>query len=92
MQNETHELSMGTTKITNHIPGYNGFIPKTDLNAEALEQGKCSRTRATIIKQNIVENYSVKMPGYCGHKPMSVANDRGTIRPQCLTTAGEAFR
>jgi hypothetical protein len=25
-----------TTKTTKHIPGYNGFIPKTDLNPVAL--------------------------------------------------------
>ena len=92
MQNEQHELAMGTTKITNHVPGYNGFIPKTDLNANALEQGRCNNARGTIIKQNIVENYSVKIPGYKGHKPMSVANDRGVIRPQCLSTAGESFK
>lgn len=30
--NEVHELSMGTTKVTTHIPGYNGFIPKSDFN------------------------------------------------------------
>ena len=92
MQNETHELSMGTTKVTQHVPGYNGFIPKTDLNPNALTQGKCDQTRATIIKQNIVENYAVKVPGYCGHKPMSCANDRGALRPQCLSTHGESFK
>lgn len=47
--------------------------------------------RATIIKQNIVENYSVKIPGYAGHMPMSVLNDRGNLRPNCLSTDGEAF-
>ena len=25
--NKKYELSVGTTKVTNHIPGYNGFIP-----------------------------------------------------------------
>jgi hypothetical protein len=92
MENEVQELTMGTTKVTNHIPGYNGFIPKTDLNPTALQQGKCDQTRNTIIKQNIVENYQVKMPGYSGHKPMSCVNDRGTVRPSCLSTAGESFK
>lgn len=36
--NEHHELTMGTTKTTTHIPGYNGFIPKTDFNAQAVAQ------------------------------------------------------
>lgn len=92
MENEEHELNIGTTKTTSHIPGYNGYIPKTDLNPAARDQGKCGVTRATIIKQNIVENYQVKVPGYSGHKPMSVLNDRGSIRPNCLSTAGEAFQ
>ena len=37
MENENHELTIGTTKVTNHIPGYNGYLPKTDLNQTALE-------------------------------------------------------
>lgn len=32
MENENHELTIGTTKVTKHIPGYNGYLPKTDLN------------------------------------------------------------
>ena len=47
--------------------------------------------RNTIIKQNIVENQNVRLPGYAGHKPMSVVNDRGSLRPSCLGTNGEAF-
>ncbi len=31
--------SIGTTKTTNHIPGYNGYLPKTDLNPIAIMQG-----------------------------------------------------
>ena len=34
--NEHHELTVGTTKTTTHIPGYNGFIPKTDFNPGAV--------------------------------------------------------
>lgn len=66
-------------------------MPKTDLNPTAVIQGLGEGARQTIIKQNIVENYSVKIPGYQGHKPMSVVNDRGTIRPNCLSTVGEQF-
>lgn len=63
--NETHELTMGTTKTTEHIPGYNGFIPKSDFNGQALDQSKLAgHSRNTILKQNIVENYQVKVPGY----------------------------
>jgi hypothetical protein len=30
--NKENELTVGTTKVTCHIPGYNGFIPQTDMN------------------------------------------------------------
>lgn len=89
--NKVNDLSVGSTKVTNHIPGYNGFIPQVDINSTVINQSKGESTRNTIIKQNIVENYCVKLPGYQGHKPMSVVNDRGSNRPGCLSTVGESF-
>ena len=90
--NAVHDLSVGTTKTTTHIPGYNGFIPKSDFNPLAGEQAKLEGGhRTTILKQNIVENYCVKVPGYQGHKPMSTVNDRGVPRPNCLDAKGECF-
>lgn len=89
--NENDELSKGSTKVTQHIPGYNGYIPKTDLNSKAIAQSESQATRETIIKQNIVENQSLRVPGYQGHKPMSALNDRGFLRPNCLSTDGEKF-
>lgn len=83
---------MGTTKTTTHIPGYNGFIPKTDFNPGAVEQASTLGARNTIVKQNIIENYQVKVPGYSGHKPMGAMNERGVFRPNCLNTSGEAFQ
>ena len=85
------QYRIGTTKTTNHIPGYNGYLPKTDLNPTAILQGTGEVARNTIIKQNIVENYQVRIPGYSGHNPMSVLNDRGSLRPNCLSTTGETF-
>lgn len=61
------------------------------MNENAVGQSKGESVRNTIIKQNIVENYNVKMPGFAGHKPMSVMNDRGAARGQCLSTEGEKF-
>ena len=89
--NEHHELTVGTTKTTTHIPGYNGFIPKTDFNGSAVMQASTLGARNTIVKQNIIENYQVKVPGYSGHKPMNATNGKGTIRPNCLDTTGEMF-
>ena len=48
-------------------------------------------TRNTIVKQNMIENYSVKIPGYAGHKPANGNNERGVIRPNCLNIDGERF-
>jgi len=39
----------------------------------------------------MIENYSVKVPGYSGHKPMNSINEKGTIRPNCLDINGEKF-
>ena len=61
------------------------------MNDKALKQSVGHTTRETFIKQNIVENYNLRVPGYGGHKPMSAVNDRGLLRPSCLTTAGESF-
>lgn len=91
MTNEKHCLTDGTTKTTTHIPGYNGFIPKTDFNPLAVAQASTLDARETIVKQNMIENYSVKLPGYAGHRPMNGCNERGTIRPACLDTKGETF-
>ena len=30
-----NELTVGSTQVTTHIPGYNGFIPATDTNLKA---------------------------------------------------------
>jgi len=38
LTNEKDELNIGTAKVTCNIPGYTGFIPKTDFNAKAVEQ------------------------------------------------------
>ena len=55
--NEHHDLTAGTTKTTTHIPGYNGFIPKTNFNPHAVNQASSLSARETIIKQNMIENY-----------------------------------
>ena len=89
--NAVNELTMGTQKITQHIPGYSGFLPQTDINENAFKQSVGDNMRTTFIKQNIVENFHVKIPGYQGHKTMSVVNDRGSTRPYCLSKEGESF-
>ena len=50
------------------------------VQQEAVDHGAGQKERTTIIKNNIVENYNVKVPGYAGHKPASTMNDRGNLR------------
>ena len=39
-ENRNFELSIGTAKVTSHIPGYNGFIPHVDINQNAVKQSE----------------------------------------------------
>ena len=48
--NVNDQLSIGTTKVTSHIPGYNGFLPKADFNGHALTQSGLDAGRETILK------------------------------------------
>lgn len=92
MENDVNELTMGSTKVTSHIPGYGGFLVKTDLNDKALVQTKSNLSRDLMKnKVNLNENFNVRIPGYAGYKPMSCLNDRGNVRPQLFSTAGETF-
>ena len=45
-----NDLTVGTTQVTNHVPGYNGFIPQIDINQKVIEQSKGTNSRTTIIK------------------------------------------
>lgn len=47
---KNNELSIGTSQVTHHIPGYNGFIPHVDVNAKAINQSEGESVRNTIIK------------------------------------------
>jgi hypothetical protein len=44
------ELNIGTNKTTHNIPGYTGFIPKTDHNSLAMDQSQVPNVRNTIVK------------------------------------------
>ncbi len=47
---------MGTSQVTDHLPGYTGFIPRAKTHTKAYEQGRGEKTRNTYLKQNILEN------------------------------------
>jgi hypothetical protein len=84
-------LKLGTTQSTFHIPGYTGHLPKNLAVADTWDQALGVNTRVTYLKQNITENYQTRIPGYAGHCPKNAANDRGSLRQYCFSTAGERF-
>lgn len=86
-----NELILGTTKSTFHVPGYTGHIPKSLPSADNWDQAVGTNTRATILKQNMTENYHTRIPGYSGHCPREAINDRGNLRQYCFSTVGERF-
>lgn len=84
-------LCLGTTKSTFHIPGYTGHMPKSLIRPETWNQALGVDSRTTSLKQNITENYQVRVPGYAGHRPANAVNDRGALRQECFSTVGERF-
>jgi len=37
MTNARNELTIGTQKVTKHIPGYSGFLPNAEINTKAVD-------------------------------------------------------
>lgn len=61
------DLKEGTTQNTKHIPGYQGFMPNRNTSLQGHEQGLGMDKRTTWMKQNIIQYYHTKIPGYAGH-------------------------
>ena len=62
------ELLRGTTKLTNHVPGYSGHIPYNSHNKKIRDQIFNSKNRSFLSKENILENFSKHIPGYSGYE------------------------
>jgi len=83
-------LTLGTPKGTNHIPGYQGFLPANANSQEAARVGHGSDI-LEINQINLVQTYHTNLVGYAGHIPQSARNDLGGRRPTDLTVAGKDF-
>ncbi len=83
----TNDLTAGSTRGTNHIPGYQGVIPNC-ANLRRAAKG----TPRTVDKTNIVHVFHKNLVGYAGHVPEAVCNDLGGRRPTDLTTFGHDFK
>jgi len=84
------DLTVGTTKGTSHVPGYQGFLPTNTNNPKvaAVEAGTSNRS---VDKTNITEIFHLNLPGYAGHKPSCASNDRGPRQMSTMTVMGRAF-
>lgn len=86
------DLTRGTTKATNHIPGYQGFLATNTTNPKvaAIEQG--SKYRNAHEKHVLVEQFHTNLLNYCGHVPANANNDNGGHSTTTLSTMGASFR
>eukprot|EP00771_Trimastix_marina_P003229 gnl/Trimastix_PCT/4448.p1 GENE.gnl/Trimastix_PCT/4448~~gnl/Trimastix_PCT/4448.p1 ORF type:complete len:160 (-),score=8.85 gnl/Trimastix_PCT/4448:202-681(-) len=72
-------LFEGTPKATQHIPGYQGHVPRSEcveINSDLRSQAEGTRVRP--VKNgwtNLYENYMHNTPHYTGYVPKSVFND-----------------
>jgi hypothetical protein len=90
--NKKTDLTSGTTTGTNHIPGYQGFMPTNTHNpkCEAIEQGREERVKPGQ-GANLTEIYHQNIPGYSGFLPTDSRNDLGPTQITSRTTFGSSY-
>lgn len=97
MASTTTDLNAGTSRVTNQIPGYAGFLPSTSHSAEAVAQANGPEETEALhpTPQTALRLfYSDNIPGYTGHKAVDCVNYRG----ECLagsdpgTTTGDSYK
>lgn len=88
----TKDLSRGSTKLTNHLPGYRGFIPADKYNTHARQQSAANSTRLGE-KSSVTLNVGKEMvPGYGGYRPGSPSfNENRSFSTLQETTYTEGF-
>mmetsp|Transcript_40201 Transcript_40201/g.92408 ORF Transcript_40201/g.92408 Transcript_40201/m.92408 type:complete len:274 (+) Transcript_40201:101-922(+) len=82
-------LTFGTTKGTDLIPGYQGFISSTpDIPGQPVQS---VGERSTVDKSMFTETYHRNIVGYSGHVPLNARNDRGPRRNLPVSTMGRDY-
>ncbi|KAF4325087.1 hypothetical protein JM18_000596 [Phytophthora kernoviae] len=97
MASTTSDLNAGTTRITNQIPGYAGFLPVSTHSAQAIAQANGPEdieSLRPIPPVSLRLFHSENVPGYTGHKPADCANYRGECRAgsDLGTTTGDSYK
>ncbi|KAM3140701.1 hypothetical protein pb186bvf_007299 [Paramecium bursaria] len=77
-------LKLGTTQNSQFPPGYTGFIPNAITSSKAIDHGAGENPRHDFMKTNLKENQHTQIPGYAGHQPMAVQNQRQEPRKNCF--------
>merc|ERR1711977_639719 len=90
LPNPKHELTVGTTKGTSHIPGYQGFLP-TNTNNPLVAKIEAGEHIRTVDKTNLTEVYHLNLPGYAGHVGSNAQNDRGPRQINTFSLTGKEF-
>lgn len=85
-----HELTVGTTKATSHIPGYQGFLP-TNTNNPKVRAIECGENLRTVNKTNLNEIFHLNLPGYRGHVAANARNDKGGRQIMGMSVFGKDY-
>lgn len=85
---DNYDIALGTSKASNFVPGYGGFIP---INSFEAKNSLVKDPYFNVGKTNHMLNYRTRMTGYSGHKPENPNNLKGITRPYCLSTKDEKF-
>ncbi|CAK9023362.1 unnamed protein product [Durusdinium trenchii] len=87
-----NDLTAGSTKGTNHIPGYQGSVPTYPGFSESHLRAAGGTQPRSVDKTNIIHIFHRELVGYAGHVPEAACNDLGGRQPTDLTTFGHDFK
>lgn len=86
----TRDLSEGTTRNTNHLPGYTGHLPASKYHelARAQADGADERidVKSDMLLYHLDQFTRTRLPGYTGSKPKAPKNITMTQPAQGPTT------
>lgn len=97
MASTTSDLNPGTSRDTNQIPGYAGFLPLSFNNPTVVDHAHGPEDIESLhpTPRNTLRLFhNDNIPGYAGHKPLCVGNYRGECRAgsDADTTTGDSYR
>ncbi|KNC46822.1 uncharacterized protein AMSG_03253 [Thecamonas trahens ATCC 50062] len=71
LRSSNADLAAGSTKTTNHLPGYTGFLPADPHNVHARRQAVANCPRRTEKASSTLNVGREMVPGYAGYRPSS---------------------